>query len=72
MQTVIILGSLVTLIGIALLGQSARLALHVRRTPDLEEAASRAALTRVLYWNMAGLGVAALGLMAVVVGVILG
>jgi hypothetical protein len=71
MQTLIITGAIVTLAGIALLGHSARLALGVRRSADLDPDTSRAALTRVLYWNMAGLGIASLGLMAVVVAVIL-
>jgi len=63
-------GTAVTLASVAMLGWCGILALRVRRA-GLDEAATRAGLQRVLIWNMGALAVAALGLMAVVVGVIL-
>ena len=71
MQVLIWAGAAVTLLGVALLLWCIRLAAQVRSTPQATPEATRAALTRVLYWNMAALGIAALGLMAVVVGIIL-
>ena len=70
MQNLIWIGAAVTLAGIAGLGWSMRLALRAR-TLDTDSDAARAALQTVLIWNMAGLGVAFIGLMAVVVGIIL-
>ena len=63
-------GVAVTLASVVLLGWCVVLAVRVRRG-GLPEAATRAALQRVLIWNMAALGIAAIGLMAVVIGVIL-
>ena len=63
-------GAAVTLASVAMLGWCVVLAARVRRA-GLDEAAKRAALQRVLIWNMAALGIAAIGLMAVVIGVIL-
>ena len=71
MQGMIWAGAGVTLLGVVGLGWSIRLAAQVRQSSGDPEGA-RAALTRVLYWNMAALGIAALGLMVVVVGIILG
>ena len=71
MQGLIWGGAAVALVGMALLGWSIRLAVRVRRGATGDPAKARADLTRVLYWNMAGLGIAALGLMAIVVGIIL-
>jgi hypothetical protein len=71
MQAVIWAGSAITLIGVALLGWCVRLGVEARRTATQDEAAGRAALTRVLAWNMAALGVAGIGLMMVVVGLVL-
>lgn len=70
MQNLIWIGAAVTLAGIAGLGWSMRLALRAH-TLDKDSNAARAALQTVLIWNMAGLGVAFIGLMAVVVGIIL-
>ncbi len=69
MQALIWGGAALTLVGVALLGWCARMAGQARRIAD--EAAARAALNRVIAWNMAALGVAGIGLMAVVVGLIL-
>lgn len=71
MQILIWGGAVVTLAGVVLLGWCIRLAAAVRQNAPADPAQARAALTRVLYWNMAALGVASLGLMAVVVGIIL-
>ena len=71
MQALIWAGSATTLCGIVLLGWCIRLAAQARRLADQDEAASRAALNRVIVWNMAALGLAALGLMAVIVGLFL-
>ena len=70
MQYLIWGGAAVTLISVAMLGWCVVLALRVRRA-GLDEAATRAALQKVLIWNMAAIGLAAMGLMAVVTGVIL-
>jgi hypothetical protein len=71
MQPLIVTGSVLAVAGIALLGWSVRLALQIRRNPTEDDAANRAALTRVMYWNMGGLGLAMLGLMTVLVAVVL-
>ena len=70
MQYMIWGGAVVTLISVAMLGWCVIMALRVRRA-GLDEAATKAALQRVLIWNMAAIAVAAIGLMAVVIGVIL-
>ena len=62
-------GAVVTLASVAMLCWCVVLAVRVRRA-GLDEVAMKAALQRVLIWNMAAVAVAALGLMAVVVGVI--
>ena len=72
MQGMIWGGAAVTLIGVVLLIWCIRLAFAVRRSPTADPEQARAALTRVLIWNMAALGIAALGLMVVVMGIILG
>ena len=71
MQALIWAGSATTLCGIVLLGWCIRRAAQARRLADQDEAASRAALNRVIVWNMAALGLAGLGLMAVIVGLFL-
>lgn len=63
-------GSAVTVISVVMLGWCVHLALQVRRA-QLDDAGTRAALRKVFYWNMGALGVAAIGLMAVLIGVIL-
>ena len=72
MQMMIWGGTAVTLIGVTLLIWCVRLASQVRHNAAANPEAARAALTRVLYWNMAALGIATLGLMVVVIGIILG
>lgn len=71
MQLLIWAGTALTLAGIVLLGWCVYLASKVRRNASLDEAAARAALTPVLYWNMAALFLSFLGLMLVLTGVIL-
>jgi hypothetical protein len=71
MQYLIWAGTALTLGGIVLLGWCVYLATKVRRNTALDEAAARAALTPVLYWNMGALLLSFLGLMLVLVGVIL-
>ena len=72
MQEMIWGGTAVTLIGVTLLIWCVRLASQVRHGAVADPEAARAALTRVLYWNMAALGIATLGLMVVVVGILVG
>ena len=72
MQAMIWGGACVTLAGVMLLGWCIRLAAAVRRDAGGDPDKARVALTQVLYWNMAALGLAALGLMVVVAGIILG
>ena len=72
MQVVIWGGAAVTLAGVVLLGWCIRLAAQVRHDAADDPEKARAALTRVLYWNMAALGLASLGLMVMVAGIILG
>ncbi len=69
MNAVIWSGAVLTLIGLAALVWCIRLALAARAEPNAE--ARNLALHRVLVWNMAGFGVAAIGLMVVVVAIIL-
>jgi len=64
-------GAAMTLIGVGGLGYCVILAIRARRS-DLEDAAMRASLQRVVVLNMAALGVSALGLMLVVLGIFLG
>ena len=63
-------GAGVTLVSVALLGWCVVMAMRVRAS-GMDEAAMRAGLHKVLIWNMAALALAALGLMAVVTGVLL-
>lgn len=72
MQEMVWGGTAVTLIGVTLLIWCVRLASQVRHGAVADPEAARAALTRVLYWNMAALGIATLGLMVVVVGILVG
>ena len=62
---------MLTLVGVAGLLWCVRLVMAGRRK-NLDEAAMRAELQRVVVWNMAALAVSGIGLMMVVVGVILG
>ena len=58
---------------VAMLGVAGLLACGVSamRARSLEAAAARAVLQKVMVWNLAAMGVAMFGLMAVVVGLIL-
>lgn len=71
MQALIWAGAALTLIGVGGLGYCVVLALRARRS-GLEDAAMRATLQRVVVLNMAALGISALGLMLVVLGIFLG
>ena len=71
MQALIWAGSATTLCGVILLGWCIRLAAQAKRLAEQDEVASRAALNRVIMWNMAALGLAGLGLMAVIFALIL-
>ncbi len=72
MQVLIWGGSALTLLGVALLMWCVRMAAKVRQSGQDDPLAAQQALTRVLFWNMGALGLSALGLMAVVIGIILG
>ena len=70
MDWLIWIGAALALAGVAGLGLCIRLAIKAR-TAGLEDAAMRAELQRIVGLNMAALGVSALGLMAVVAGILL-
>lgn len=71
MQVLIWIGAVLTLIGVGGLGYCVLRAMRAR-SAGLEDAAMRAELQRVVVLNMAALGVSALGLMLVVLGIFLG
>ena len=71
MDILIWIGAVLTLAGVGGLAWCIRAALRARRA-ELDDAAMRAALQRILGLNMAALGVSALGLMSVVAGILLG
>lgn len=71
MQALVWTGAAMTLIGVAGLGYCVLRAMRARQA-GLEDAAMRAELQRVVLINMAALGVSALGLMLVVLGIFLG
>jgi hypothetical protein len=71
MQLLIIIGSVVSLAGVGGLIWCILLALKARKS-GMEDEAMRAELQRVVIYNMAALGVSALGLMMVVLGIFLG
>lgn len=71
MQALIWIGAFVSLAGIAGLGYCVFRAMKARRA-GLSDDAMRAELQRVVVINMAALGVSALGLMMVVMGILLG
>lgn len=70
MEIMVWIGALVSLLGVAGLGWCVVLALRARNSglPDEE---MRGALQKVVIYNMAALGVSALGLMLVVMGIFL-
>ena len=71
MQALIWVGAAMTLVGVGGLGYCVLRAIRARRA-GLDDAAMRAELQRVVAINMAALGVSALGLAAVVAGILLG
>lgn len=71
MQALIWIGAGFTVLGLAGLVYCILRALKVRKS-GLEDSAMRAELQRVVVINMAALGVSALGLAAVVAGILLG
>jgi hypothetical protein len=71
MQALIWAGTAMTLVGVGGLVYCVLRTLKARRA-GLEEAAMRAELQRVITINMAALGFSALGLAAVVAGILLG
>lgn len=71
MQAMIWIGATLTLLGVVGLGYCVLRAMRARKA-GLDDDAMRAELQRVVVINMAALGVSALGLMAVVAGILLG
>jgi heme exporter protein D len=71
MQAMIWAGAAMTLVGVAGLGYCVLRTVRARRA-GLDDAAMRAELQRVIAINMAALGFSALGLAAVVAGILLG
>ncbi len=70
MEWLIWIGAAVSLGGVAGLMRCVQLALRARRS-GLDNAAMRARLQQIVTFNLAALGVSALGLMLVVTGIIL-
>jgi hypothetical protein len=70
MEWVIWIGTGLTLAGVGGLVWCILQALQARRS-GLPDAEMRARLQRIVTWNLAALGVSALGLMAVVAGILL-
>ncbi len=71
MQSLVWAGALVSLVGVAGLVYCVMRALRARRA-GLSDEAMRGELQRVVVLNMGSLAVSALGLMAVVMGIVLG
>ena len=59
--------------GVAMLGVGGLLycGMQSMKARGLDEAAARAVMQKVVVWNLAAMGVAVVGLMAVVVGLVL-
>lgn len=70
MESLIWIGAGLSLVGVGMLLWCIRLAMRARG-PGLDDATRRARLQRVLAINMGALGLSALGLMMVVVGILL-
>ncbi len=70
MEILVWIGAAVSLVGVAGLGWCIVLALRARNS-GLPEEAIRASLQKVVVYNMAALGISALGLMLVVAGILL-
>lgn len=71
MEILIWVGAAMTMVGVAGLGWCIWLAIKARRV-GLDQAAMQAQLQRVVTLNVAALGVSALGLAMVVMGILLG
>ena len=71
MEYLLIGGIVLTLAGVALLLWCVFLAIRAKRS-GLPDAQMKAALQRVVVWNLGALALSALGLMAVVIALILG
>jgi len=71
MDVLIWIGAAVSLIGVAGLAYCIILALRARNA-GLPEDEMRKSLQKVVIYNMAALGISALGLMLVVMGIVLG
>ena len=72
MDMLIKAGALLSLAGVALLVWCIIQAVGVRRRSAADEAAMRTGLQRLVAVNFAALGLSAIGLMLVVVGILLG
>lgn len=70
MEALVWIGAVVSLIGVVGLGWCVVMALRARNS-GLPEDAMRVALQKVVVFNMGALGVSALGLMLVVLGIFL-
>lgn len=70
MEILVWIGAAVSLVGVAGLGWCIVLALRARNS-GLPEETVRASLQKVVVYNMAALGISALGLMLVVAGILL-
>lgn len=70
MEILVWIGALVSLVGVAGLGWCVVMALRARSS-GLSDEAMRAALQKVIIYNMGALGISALGLMMVVMGIFL-
>ncbi|NOX74903.1 MAG: hypothetical protein GXP03_15225 [Alphaproteobacteria bacterium] len=69
MEILIPIGSFVTVLGLFGLGYCVWLVLKAKRA-GLDEAGMKAALQKAMVYNMAALGLSAIGLMMVVIGVL--
>ncbi|MBT8414884.1 MAG: hypothetical protein KJO30_11190 [Boseongicola sp.] len=71
MQTLIWIGALFTLIGVAGLGWCIMIAVKARRE-GLDDEAMKARLQKVVAMNLAALAISSIGLMMVILGIFLG
>ncbi|MEM7176542.1 MAG: hypothetical protein AAGD47_12655 [Pseudomonadota bacterium] len=71
MTAIVIAGAIVTLVGLALLAWSGFAAWRIRQTPDLDEAAAKSRIQRMIAINMGGVALGFLGLGVVMVGLFL-
>ena len=70
MEILVWIGALVSLVGVGGLGWCVVMALRARSS-GLSDEAMRTALQKVIIYNMGALGISALGLMMVVMGIFL-